>query len=50
MITERIYDATLYQSLKVPEKTYLKSCSSYMMDPEKRKIYEEEVEKIRLAH
>lgn len=48
-ITERVYDATLYQQLKVPEKVYVKSLTTYMMDPEKRKQYEEEVEKIRVG-
>ena len=48
-ITERIYDATLYQQLKVPEKVYVKSLAVYMMDPEKRKTYEDEVEKLRVS-
>lgn len=48
-ITERVYDATLYQQLKVPESVYVKSLTTYMMDPEKRRQYEEEVERIRLA-
>lgn len=46
-ITERIYDATLYQKLQVPEKVYVKSVQVYLMDPEKRKQYEEETEKTR---
>lgn len=46
-IAERSFDATLYQELKVPEKVYAKSLQMYMMDPEKRKTFEEETEKIR---
>ena len=46
-ITERVYDGLIYQELKVPEKVYQKSMSVYLMDPEKRKIYEDQSEKIR---
>jgi hypothetical protein len=46
-ITERVYDGLIYQELKVPEKVYQKSMSVYLMDPEKRKIYEDQTEKIR---
>jgi len=31
----------------VPEKVYQKSMQVYLMDPEKRKIYEDSTEKIR---
>lgn len=31
----------------MPEKVYAKSIQVYMMDPEKRKQYEEETEKLR---
>lgn len=46
-ITERIYDGTIYQALQVPEKVYNRSIQVYLMDPEKRKVYEDETEKIR---
>jgi hypothetical protein len=46
-ITERVYDGLIYQELKVPEKVYQKSMQVYLMDPEKRKIYEDSTEKIR---
>lgn len=46
-IAERSFDGILYQELKVQEKIYAKSLQSYMMDPEKRKTFEEETEKIR---
>ena len=46
-ISERAYDSTLYQELKVNEKIYHRSLQCYMMDPEKRKTFEEETEKIR---
>lgn len=42
-----MYDATIYQELKVPEKVYVKSVQVYLMDPEKRKQYEEATEKTR---
>jgi hypothetical protein len=42
-----VYDGLIYQELKVPEKVYQKSMSVYLMDPEKRKIYEDQTEKIR---
>jgi len=46
-ITERVYDGLIYNELKVPEKVYQKSMSVYLMDPEKRKLYEDATEKIR---
>lgn len=49
-ITERMYDGILYNSLKVPEKAYGLSLQTYLMDPEKRKVYEEETEKTREKH
>jgi hypothetical protein len=33
--------------LQVPEKVYNRSIQVYLMDPEKRKVYEDETEKIR---
>jgi hypothetical protein len=46
-ISERSYDAAMYQDLKVDEKIYLKSLQMYMMDPEKRKLIEESTEALR---
>lgn len=40
----------LYTELKVPEQAYGKSLQTYLMDPEKRRIYEEETEKTREKH
>lgn len=50
VVCSRIYDTTLYQSLKVPQDVYVKSLQSYMMDHDKRKLYEEETEAIRQAY
>ena len=46
-ISERSFDASMYQDLKVDEKIYLKSLQMYMMDPEKRKLIEESTEALR---
>lgn len=46
-ISERSFDAAMYQDLKVDEKIYLKSLQMYMMDPEKRKLIEESTENLR---
>lgn len=50
VLTGRIFDATLYKSLQVPEKVYAKSLQKYLMDHEKRKLYEEDTEKIRTKY
>jgi len=49
-ITEQAYDGAIYQHLKVPEKVYVKSMQTYLMQPDKRKQYEEETEKARTKH
>lgn len=46
-ISERSFDAAMYQDLKVDEKIYHKSLQMYMMDPEKRKLIEESTETLR---
>lgn len=40
----RIVEANLYQSLKVPKTVFEKSMQVYMMEPEKRSIFEEEMQ------
>jgi len=42
-LTTQIIQANLYQHLKVPKKVFETSMQTYMMDPEKRSIYEEEI-------
>jgi hypothetical protein len=37
----------LYQQLKVPKPVFEKSMQVYMMEPEKRTVYEEEIQKLR---
>jgi len=37
----------LYQSLKVPKQVFEKSAQTYMMDPQKRTLYEEEIQALR---
>jgi hypothetical protein len=39
----RIVEANLYQALKVPKTVFEKSMQVYMMEPEKRSIFEEEM-------
>jgi hypothetical protein len=39
--------ANLYQQLKVPKPVFEKSMQVYMMEPEKRTVYEEEIQKLR---
>jgi hypothetical protein len=46
-LTTQIIQANLYQHLKVPKKVFETSMQTYMMDPEKRAIYEEEIQKLR---
>lgn len=46
-MTENLFDATIYQHLKVPEKTYQKTMANYLMQADKRKQYEEDTEKAR---
>lgn len=37
----------MYQHVKVPKPVFEKSLQVYMMDPEKRAVYEEEIQKLR---
>ena len=46
-LTQSMIQATLYQSLKVPKQVYEKSAQTYLMDPEKRTVYEEEIQALR---
>lgn len=39
--------ANLYQQLKVPKPVFEKSMQVYMMEPDKRSVYEEEIQKLR---
>ena len=46
-LTTQIVSQHLYQHLKVPKQVFEKSMQTYMMEPEKRAIYEEEIQKVR---
>ena len=46
-LTSQLVQANLYQQLKVPKPVFEKSMQVYMMEPEKRTIYEEEIQKLR---
>lgn len=46
-LTTQIIQAKTFQHLKVPKPVFEKSMQTYMMDPEKRAIYEEEIQKLR---
>lgn len=45
--TTNIVDAGLYQTLKVPKEVFDKSMYTYMMEPSKRTIIEEEIQAVR---
>ena len=42
-LTNTLIQANLYQHLKVPKPVFEKSMQMYMMDPDKRAIYEDEI-------
>lgn len=46
-LTNTLIQANLYQSLKVPKPVFEKSMQTYLMDPQKRAIYEEELSNLR---
>lgn len=46
-LTANLIQANLYQALKVPKPVFEKSMQTYLMDPAKRTIYEEEIEKLK---
>lgn len=46
-LTNTLIQANLYQTLKVPKNVFEKSAQTYLMDPQKRTIYEEEIQALR---
>lgn len=46
-LSSSLIQANLYQALKVPKSVFEKSMQTYMMEPEKRTIFEEEMQKLR---
>jgi hypothetical protein len=42
-LASRLIEANLYQELKVPKPVFEKSMQIYMMEPERRTVYEEEM-------
>ena len=46
-LTATLIQANLYQALKVPKPVFEKSMQTYLMDPSKRTIYEEEIQKVK---
>lgn len=46
-LTNTLIQANLYQALKVPKAVFEKSMQVYLMDPEKRSVYEEELSGLR---
>lgn len=46
-LATQIIQGTMYQHVKVPRPVFEKSMQAYMMDPEKRTIYEDEIQKLR---
>lgn len=46
-LTNTLIQANLYQALKVPKPVFEKSMQTYLMDPAKRSVYEEELSKLR---
>jgi len=46
-LTNTLIQANLYQALKVPKQVFEKSAQVYLMEPNKRTIYEEEIESLR---
>mgnify|MGYP000970976152 CR=1 FL=1 len=46
-LTNTLIQANLYQALKVPKQVFEKSAQVYLMEPQKRTIYEEEIQNLR---
>lgn len=46
-LTNTLIQANLYQALKVPKQVFEKSAQVYLMDPNKRTVYEEEIQTLR---
>lgn len=46
-LCHQLIQANLYQFLKVPKPVFEKSMQTYMMEPDKRTIYEEEILNVR---
>ena len=46
-LTNTLIQANLYQALKVPKNVFEKSAQTYLMDPSKRTVYEEEIQALR---
>jgi len=46
-LTNTLIQANLYQALKVPKQVFEKSAQVYLMEPNKRTVYEEEIESLR---
>lgn len=46
-LTGSLIQANLYQALEVPKQVFEKSLNTYLMDPAKRSIYEDEMQKLR---
>jgi len=46
-LTNTLIQANLYQHLKVPKPVFEKSMQTYLMDPEKRAVYEQELTNLR---
>lgn len=46
-LTMTLVQASLYQALKVPKQVFEKSAQTYLMDPSKRTVYEENIQEVR---
>jgi hypothetical protein len=46
-LTQTLIQANLYQALKVPKQVFEKSAQVYLMEPQKRTVYEEELQGLR---
>lgn len=46
-LTQTMVQAALYQALKVPKQVFEKSAQTYLMDPNKRTTYEENIQEVR---
>ena len=46
-LTATLIQANLYQAMKVPKPVFEKSMQAYLMDPAKRTIYEDEMQKLK---
>jgi tRNA U34 5-carboxymethylaminomethyl modifying enzyme MnmG/GidA len=46
-LTATLIQANLYQALKVPKPVFEKSMQCYLMDPAKRTVYEDEMQKLK---